>query len=123
MDDDTDREQGVDFTSIDPVLEDISYPITVDELVEEHGDQTVERTNADPITIRELFGELGDDSYESAEEVRQMMLNMMPRDSVGRANYSDRGGAAPTETEEAEEVDAGPDAEETPDTDETPDDS
>ena len=115
MDDDTDRDQGVDFTSIDPVLEDISYPITVEELVEQHGDKSVERTNADPITIRELFEDLGEDSYGSPEEVRQMMLNMMPRDSVGRANYSDRGGAAPTETEEAEDVDAGTDGEETPD--------
>ncbi|WP_232686173.1 DUF2795 domain-containing protein [Halobacterium zhouii] len=113
--DDTDREQGVDFTTIDPVLEDISYPITTDELVDQYGDETVDRTNADPIPVRELFEGIGEDSYESPEEVRQMMLNLMPRDSVGRANYSDRGGSSPTETEEAEDVDAGPDGEETPD--------
>jgi hypothetical protein len=103
--DDTDREQGVDFTDIDPVLEDISYPITADDLVDQYGDQEVERTNADPISLRELFDHMGDDTFESKEELRQMMMSQMPRDSVGRANYSDRGGEQPTETDESENVD------------------
>jgi hypothetical protein len=100
--DDTDREQGVDFTDIDPVLEDISYPITADELVDEYGDQTIERTNAEPITIRELFAPMGEDTFESPEEIQQGILNLMPEDSVGREGYSDRGGSFPEETEEAE---------------------
>lgn len=88
---DRDREMGVDFTEIDPLLQDLSYPITATELIEEYGDREFERTNADPITIEELFGPMGEDTFEDAEEVRQMALNQMPRDSVGRDRYSDRG--------------------------------
>lgn len=99
----TDREEGVDFTDLDPVLEDISYPITMDEFVAEHGDHSIERTNAEPITVEELFEGMGDDTYESPEEVRQSILTFMPRDSVGRQRYSDRGD--PGETPEIDDPD------------------
>ena len=95
-----DREQGVDFTSIDPVIEDLSYPVTTGELVDQHGDHAIERTNAEPITISELFDSMGEDTFESAEEVRQSILNVMPEDSVGREGYSDRGGSLPGESED-----------------------
>ena len=62
--DDPERVEGVDFTGINPVLNDISYPITTAEFVEQYG---------------------------------------------GRANYSDRGGATPTETEAANAVAEQPD--------------
>ena len=99
--DDPRHVEGVDFTGINPVLEDISYPITAGELVDQHGDREVERTNADPISVRELFGYI-DDTFDSRESVREMILSQMPRDSEGRTNYSDRGGATPVETEAAE---------------------
>jgi len=99
--DDPDHVEGVDFTSINPVLEDISYPITTAELVDRHGDREVERTNAEPIAIEELLGYI-DDTFDTGESVRQMILSQMPRDSEGRTNYSDRGGATPVETEAAE---------------------
>ena len=101
-DEDTDREEGVDFTDISPVLEEISYPITAEELIERHGDREFGRTNADPITVAEVFDHMGEDTFESAEEVRRMALSQMPRDSVGRARYSDRGASDDTsETEGA----------------------
>jgi len=91
---DSDRTEGIDFSDVDPVLEDLSYPVTVDELVSEHGDATLERTNADPISIRDLLGEMnGDTSLESTEGVKETMLTMMPRDSVGEPGQSDRGPA------------------------------
>ena len=102
--DDHDREEGVDFTEFGPVLEDISYPITTDELVERYGDYELDRTNADPITVRELFNFMGDDTFESSEEARQMIMSQMPRESVGRTNYSDRGGASPVESDAAEDA-------------------
>lgn len=95
--DDADREQGVDFTAIDSILDELEYPITTDDLLAEHGDRTIERTNAEPITIRELFEDAGDETFESAEAVRQSVLNLMPEASVGREGYSDRGGAIPDE--------------------------
>ena len=93
----TDREEGVDFTDIEPILSEISYPTTKDEFVAAHGDESVERTNADPIQVRELFDGTGEDTFESQTEIRQSILNLMPRESVGRQRYSDRGGSIPEE--------------------------
>jgi len=101
--DSPDHVEGVDFTEINPVLDDLSYPITTEELVDRHGDRTLERTNADPVSVAELFGYI-DDTFQSDEAVRQMALSQMPRDSEGRTNYSDRGGATPVETEAAEDA-------------------
>ncbi len=101
--DDPDHVEGVDFTSINPVLEDISYPITTEELVDQYGDRELARTNGEPVTVEELFGYI-DDTFDSGEAVRQMLLSQMPRDSEGRTNYSDRGGSLPVETETAEEA-------------------
>lgn len=99
------RIQGVDTEDLNAVLEDVSYPITVDELIEQRGEREIERTNAEPITIRELFEPMGGDTFESTDEVRQMVLTLMPRESVGRPQYSDRGGSHPVESSEAERQD------------------
>lgn len=90
-DDEPDRVEGVDFTDIGPVLDRISYPITAEDVVADHGDRVVERTNAEPITVRELFDPLGEDAYASPEELRQTIMTLMPKESVGRQRYSDRG--------------------------------
>lgn len=103
--DDTDRVEGVNFTDTMPLLEDVSYPITAEELIEQHGDHEVQRTNAEPITLQELLNPLGDNTVESPSEVRQMILNLMPEESVGRKGYSDRGGSAPQATEESDQSD------------------
>ena len=87
----TERTEGVDFSDVQPIFEKISYPITKSELVEQYGDQEIDRTNADPITIRELLEPMGEDTFESDQEVQQGLLNMMPMDSEGRQRYSDRG--------------------------------
>ncbi|WP_313694057.1 hypothetical protein [Halorarum halobium] len=90
-DDDTEREGGVDFSAINPLLAELSYPVTAEELVERHGDRELKPTNAEPISIAELFEPMGDATFESAEEVRRMALGQMPSESVGREGYSDRG--------------------------------
>ncbi|MDS0283281.1 hypothetical protein [Haloarcula onubensis] len=100
--DDPAHVEGVDFTAINPVLEDITYPITAAEFVDRYGDRTLGRTNADPIAVADLFEYMGEDTFESKGDVRQMVLSQMPRNSEGRTNYSDRGGATPMETEAAE---------------------
>jgi len=107
--DDPERVEGVDFTGINPVLNDISYPITTAEFVEQYGGRELGRTNADPIAVAELFEEMGADTFDAAEEIREMALAQMPRNTGGRANYSDRGGATPTETEAANAVAEQPD--------------
>lgn len=101
---DTDREQGVNFSSIEPVLDELEYPIAVDELVSEFGDREIELTNAEPVSLAELFDGLGDQTLESHEAVRQEILNMMPADAVGREDYTDRGGELAGESEETDEL-------------------
>jgi hypothetical protein len=103
-DDQPEHVQGVDFTEINPLLEKMDYPVTTEELIDQYGDRELERTNADPISLAELFSYAGDASYESEEELRQMILGQMPKDSEGRVGYSDRGGSSPEQTEEAEEA-------------------
>ncbi|WP_135364397.1 DUF5789 family protein [Halosimplex halophilum] len=102
---DTDHEQGVEFGSIESVFEEVSYPVTAGDLAEEYGDREVQRTSADPIAIRDLFAGAGDQSFESEEELRQGMLNMMPAESVGRQRYSDRGGSDREDIDSAEMAD------------------
>jgi hypothetical protein len=99
------RSEGVDFEALAPALEEVSYPISSEALLDRFGDRELGRTNADPISLQELFDGMGEDTFESAKGVRTMVMSMMPRESVGPSNYSDRGGATPTETEAA--ADAG----------------
>ncbi|MFB6139649.1 MAG: hypothetical protein ABEJ26_04350 [Halosimplex sp.] len=98
-----DHEQGVDFEPVQPMFEELSYPVSAEELVAEYGDRELERTNAGPISIRDLFEGGGDQSFESEGELRQGMLNMMPDESVGRQNYSDRGGSTQDEIRDEDE--------------------
>ena len=90
---DDDHQQGVEFGSIESVFEALDYPVTAEELVSRFGDREIQRTSADPIAVRELFAGAGDRSFDSDEQLRQGMLNMMPAESVGRQRYSDRGGS------------------------------
>lgn len=103
-DDDPDRVEGVDFGSLNPLLDERSYPVTADELVERYGDRELERTNAGPITFRELFDHVGDTTFDSEDQLRQMLPAQMPRESEGRTNYADRGSSNPTLTDAAEEA-------------------
>lgn len=86
------RDGGVAFEGIDSVLEEISYPVSKDEFVDRYGERTLDRTNAEPITVRAVFEGTGDDTFESADDIRRSVLNLVPSDSVGRQRYSDRGG-------------------------------
>ena len=101
VDQTADRVQGVDFAQLADALEDLSYPVTVDEVVERHGDTEIGRTNADSIQVGTLFADLQGTTFDSAKGVRQMVLSQMPRNSEGRMNYSDRGGSLPVETDAA----------------------
>lgn len=87
------REQGVEFGDLADELESHDYPATASELVEEYGDHELELPNGEE-TVEDVLGPLAesdDETYESAEEVEQVVLNMVGDDAVGREGYSDRG--------------------------------
>ena len=85
-----DREQGIDFGDADDAIDAASYPLSLDELLAEHGDAELEMGD-ETTTLREVLEPLGDDEYESAEEARQAVFNMVDREAVGRQRYTDRG--------------------------------
>lgn len=104
-DEEPDRNQGVNMADIDALLQDVSYPVSADELVDRHGEQTIDRTNAEPIALRELLEPVDDEPFETPDDLKQMLMSLMPTESVGREEYSDRGGSLPKETDEAEAID------------------
>lgn len=104
MAEETDRMEGVKVSDMDSINEELSFPVTADEIVEEYGDHELDRTNADPISLRELFEPMGNTEFHSADDLETMIVGQMPQNSEGRTNYSDRGGSHPVETEEAEEA-------------------
>lgn len=73
------------------------YPATRDELIAEYGDHELDTGGGSQsfATVLERFGdEVGDDQthqFESAEEVRQAVFNLIGSEAVGRQEYSDRG--------------------------------
>jgi hypothetical protein len=107
--DDT-REQGIEFGQLMGQLNSHDYPATGEELLAAYGDAELELPEGSQ-TLREILGkrqsEDGDENvrYESAEEVRQSIFNMVGSDAVGRENYSDRGASHHDETEGGEDRD------------------
>ncbi len=92
---DDSREQGVDLGSLADELESHSYPTTNSELIDEYGDHEVELPDGSE-SLGEILGTLEgeDQEYDDAEEVRQMIYNLVGAEAVGREGYSDRGGSA-----------------------------
>ena len=102
------REQGVEFGDLQEALENHDYPTTQEQLVEEYGDETLDladggETLSSVLAEKEMAEEQEHIEYESADEVRQAVLNMVGDRAVGRTDYSDRGGSLQDEVEEGEE--------------------
>lgn len=95
-----DREQGIDFGELDEMHEQQNYPVTMDELLDEYGEYEIEHSNG-TTTLRDIVGPLEQENhtYESAEEVRQMFINISKpeRDSE---SLSDQFGKAHVSSED-----------------------
>lgn len=83
------REMGVEFGTIEGELEAESYPLTNQNLIEQYGAHEVSHAGGEE-SIRSLLGEISD-TYESSDEVRQAILNMVSQGPEGRQQYTDRG--------------------------------
>ncbi len=100
---DKDREMGVELGELGDELDNHDYPASVDDLVEEYGDYEIEYPNGSE-RFESVIGPLNE-TYQSADDVRQSILNMADSDAVGRQRYSDRGGteqSSPGEDEDQE---------------------
>lgn len=97
------REQGIEFGSLAEDLEDESYPLAHDELLDRYGDRELELVDK-RVPLRDVLGPENEREYEDAEGVRQAIFSMVGDAAVGREGYSDRGGnsAAVDDAEEDE---------------------
>ncbi|WP_135852268.1 DUF5789 family protein [Halorussus salinus] len=91
---DSHRELGVEFGDLAALLDGHDYPATTQELTDDYGDRPVEHPGG-----AEEFGALlapSEDTYRSATEVRQAVLNAVGQGAVGRKGYTDRGAFSST---------------------------
>lgn len=99
--DSDDRDMGVEFGNIQSDLEREDYPLSNEQLLDRYGDRELETAN-ETKRLREILGDLDDREYESADDVHQMILNMVGDEAVGQEGYSDRGvGSAADEDPES----------------------
>ena len=96
-DDSESRRQGVDLGDLDDDLEAHDYPTTAQELYETFGERDIDLVDGKQRFgvvlapyIHETEGE-SKETFDSAEEVRTAILNLVGSDAVGREGYSDRG--------------------------------
>ncbi len=80
---------GLDFGDLEPALEDESYPLTNEELLAAHGDGEIEHAGG-TVSLASVLDTQDEQSYESADEVKQSVLNMVGDEAIGRKFYSDR---------------------------------
>lgn len=80
----------------DDLLRSLEYPTTRDELVEEHGDSTIELQGGDE-TLGEVLARLGPETYDDPEEVVAAVCTGVSHKAIGRRFYSDRDPFVPGE--------------------------
>lgn len=100
------RDMGIDFGDLETDLENETYPMAKEELLEKYGDRTVEHAGGES-TVEELIGPLGREEFEGQDAIHQSILNMVGSEAEGREGYSDRGGSTPDEEKEGEGVGEG----------------
>lgn len=100
---DDSREQGVEFGSLADDLDDASYPLTKEELLDRWGDREVELKSGER-TLRAILDPMGEMEFDGADDVRQTVVGMVGDEGLERENYSDRGGQAGDDAEGQESV-------------------
>jgi hypothetical protein len=88
-----DREMGLELGDLRDELQNEEYPIDADELTERYGDHEIGLPDGEE-RLREVLATGGDETFESADEVEQAILNRVGGEAVGRQGYTDRGSGA-----------------------------
>lgn len=89
-DDGDSREQGIEFGPLAEELEDETYPLSHDDLLDRYGDRELEFSGG-RTTVDEILESENETEYEDAESVRQAIFTMVGDGAIGREGYSDRG--------------------------------
>lgn len=85
------REQGIEFGALIDDLEDESYPLSHETLLNRYGDRELDLID-EQVSLREVLSPEQEQEYKDAESVRQAVFSMVGDEAVGREGYSDRGG-------------------------------
>ena len=83
------RDVGIEFGDLQGDLESERYPMSDGDLLDRYGDRRLEHAGG-AVTLRELLGAGSEDTYASADEVHQAVLNMVGDGAEGRKGYTDR---------------------------------
>jgi hypothetical protein len=83
------REQGVEFGDLADRIASHNYPATSADFVDEYGEYEVEFP-AGTQTLQNLFEPLQGETFDSPNDARQAILNMVDERAIGRKGYSDR---------------------------------
>ncbi|MFQ3295065.1 MAG: hypothetical protein ACI8VE_002147 [Natrialbaceae archaeon] len=74
---------------VETLLEDLTYPITTDELLDKVGDSRVELENGSE-NLSEVFGRVENETYSTPTEANLTFLSALSTKAIGRKAYSDR---------------------------------
>ncbi len=85
------------------LIDEREYPTTTKELVDDHGDRTLELEDCEE-TLGEVLGRLEPETFERPEEARHAVYSALPSSAVGRKGYSDRDPVVPGSLYGPEEV-------------------
>ena len=80
----------------DDLLADVDYPVTNEDLIERHGDRSLELANGTE-TLGAVLARLGPETYENSGELRSALFTGVSHEAVGRRFYSDRDQHTPGE--------------------------
>lgn len=71
------------------LFENLSYPITTDELLEEIGDQTLDLSNGEE-TVKDVFDRIGTVELKDPTDAHNTFMSALSTMAIGRKAYSDR---------------------------------
>jgi hypothetical protein len=76
-------------TATRDLIEAQTYPTTTEEVVETHGDYTIELANGEEV-LGDVLGRIEGETYETPQELRTALYCGVGHEAIGRRFYSDR---------------------------------
>lgn len=67
----------------------LEYPATTEELIESHGDRTIELPNGTE-TVGDALARIDTETFETADDVHLTLQCALSQKAIGRFGYSDR---------------------------------
>jgi hypothetical protein len=72
----------------------IEFPTDLETVLAETGETEIDAPNSNAsMSVADVLDHMDEGSYETAGELREIVLANVPEEYVGRDNYSDRGSA------------------------------